>query len=208
MTAHRPLFQGDVFRDVPFTKARSAGNPDRDPNVVIERRMVALLGYPCDIYNDGRLVKVQTVAPVVDATKMGIPPDWDGAFTLAPLPDLLGDGNTYAVDLRTAANIDASYLTTDRRVRALSEDGWALFRQRTILCDTRAMIELAPLRDFGSPLWAEIELWQEWNEAGQDPAAFQPWLDTHDPHFGGFTRRSALERRLSGQVRNLMRLAL
>lgn len=34
----RPLFQGDVFDDVPFVKARSALNPARDPNLVVDRR--------------------------------------------------------------------------------------------------------------------------------------------------------------------------
>lgn len=75
-----------MFDDVPFVKAKCAGNPDRDPNRVVERRMVALLGYPCDIYEQGRLVKVQSVAS-------------------------------------------------------------------------------------GAPTWAEIALWQRWNEVGQDPVA-------------------------------------
>lgn len=197
-----------MFDDVPFTKAKSAGNPDRDPNVVVERRMVALLGYLCDIYDHGRLVKVQTIAPVTNAEKAGIPPNWDGAFTLAPLPDLLSDGVTYAVDLRTATNIDASYLRPEKRLRSLAEGGWAVFRQRMVLCDTRALVPITPLQKIGAPTWAEIDLWQRWNEAGQDPAGFQPWLDVHDPHLGGFTRRVALERNLADQVRTLMDLAI
>jgi len=207
-SAHRPLFQGDAFEDVPFVKAKSAGNPARDPNVVIERRKVVLLGFPCDIYDNGRLVKVQKVASVVDAVKAGIPPNWDGAFTLAPLPDLLGDGVTYAVDLRTAANIDASYLSPEKRIRSLSEEGWAIFRQRMVLCDTRALIPVAPLRTVGSSTWDEIALWQRWNEAEQDPAAFHHWLDQNDPNLGGFSRRAALERNMVEQVRSLMDLTV
>lgn len=65
----RPVFQGDVFKDVPFVKARSAGDPNRDPNTVVERRLIAVVGYTCDIYEKGRLVKVQTVAPVVSQTE-------------------------------------------------------------------------------------------------------------------------------------------
>lgn len=201
---HRPHFQGDIFDDVPFIKAKSAGNAEKDPNLNVDRRMVALLGYPCDIYDHGRLVKVQSVAPVVSAEKAGIPQNWDGAFTLAPLPDLLGDGVRYAVDLRVASNIDVSYLRVERRVRSLTENGWAIFRQRMVLCATRALIPLPPLHTIGAPTWAEMTLWQEWNEAGLNPDEFQPWLDVHDHHLGGFTRRTALERIMVDQVREIM----
>ena len=90
------------------------------------------------------------MAAVVDAEKAGIPINWDGAFTLAPLPDLLGGGAAYAVDLRTASNVDASYLAPERRIQSLTEDGWAIFRQRMILCDTRALIPLPALKTVGA----------------------------------------------------------
>ena len=54
----------------------------------------------------------------------------------------------------------------------------------------------------------EIALWQRWNEAEQDPATFQSWLDDNDPNFGGFTRRVALERNMFDQVRSIMDLAV
>jgi len=197
----RPVFQGDVFGDVPLVKAKSAGNPEKPPNLVVERRMVAVTGYPCDIYAEGRLVRVQTVAPVVPADRLGIPIDWDGAFTFAPLPDLLGDGAWNAVDLRVAANIDASYLRPGHRLRSLSETGWAAFRQRMALCDTRALISLTALQAIGASAWAEVELWQRWNEAGRDPTGFPAWLDTREAALGGFVRRQVLERGMIEQVR-------
>lgn len=199
--ATRPVFQGDVFDDVPVVKAKSSGNVDRDPNIVIERRMVATLGFPCDIYAAGRLVKVQTVAAVTEAAKAGIPDDWDGAFTFAPLPDLLGDGRMFAVDLRTAANIDASYLRPDRRVRCLSELGWAVFRQRMALCDTRALISFDALMKIGASTWAGLVLWERWCETGRDAAAFQQWLDEREATLGGFVRRRMLERGQHDQIR-------
>lgn len=200
-STHRPHFQGDVFDDVPFVKAKSAGNLSKDPNLVVERRKVALLGYPCDIYDHGRLVKVQTVAPVTSAERAGIPPDWDGAFTFAPLPDLLGDGVPYAVDLRAAANIDVSYLRTDKRIRSLTELGWSVFRQRMALCDTRAVVSLPALTAIGASTWAELELWQRWNEAGRDTTDFQDWLDGRETMLGGFRRRVILERGMVDQLR-------
>ena len=90
------MFQGDVFSDVPFLKGRSAGDTAEDPNLVIERRTVAVLGYRCDVYHGGRRVEVQAIAPVVDARKAGIPPNWDGAYSYFPLPDLIGEGTLYA----------------------------------------------------------------------------------------------------------------
>ncbi|MHB8452447.1 MAG: hypothetical protein ACYDAQ_18640 [Mycobacteriales bacterium] len=120
----RPVMQGDVFDGARFVKAKRASKWADPPNVTAERRLVAVLGYPCDIYAGGRLARVQMVAPVIDAAKAGIPENWDGAFTAAPLPDLLGDGRMFAVDLRAAANIDAFYLDTGNRQRCLSELGW------------------------------------------------------------------------------------
>lgn len=201
LAEYRPLFQGDVFDDVPLVKAKSSGDPTRDPTIVVERRKVALLGYPCDLYTGGRLVKVQTVAPVTMAEKVGIPPDWDGAFTFAPLPDLLGDGVPYAVDLRTAANIDSSYLLPGRRLRSLSEIGWAVFRQRMALCDTRAVVSLTALAAIGASTWAELEMWQRWNEAGRKTTDFHEWLDGREPALSGFVRRNILERGMVDQLR-------
>ncbi len=197
----RPLFQGDVFDDVPFVKAKSAGNLEKNPNLVVERRRVALLGYPCDIYFGGRLVKVQTVAPVTQAERAGIPANWDGAFTFAPLPDLLGDRAMYAVDLRVAANIDVSYLRAAKRLRSLSEFGWAILRQRMALCDTRALVSTSALTKIGASTWAELELWQRWNEVRHTPEEFQVWFDQPDATLGGFVRRTLVERGMVDQVR-------
>ena len=197
-----------MFEDVPFVKAKSSGNIDRDPSVVIERRMVALLGYPCDIYANGRPVRSQTVALVTSAAKAGIPANWDGAFSLAPLPNLLGDGEMYAIDLRTAANIDVMYLPTHKRLRSFSEYGWSVFKQRLILTDTRAIVSDISLQRIGGAAWDEMVLWQEWNETGADPEQFQAWLDTPDVHLSGLTRRKILERGGTEQVRGLMRMSL
>jgi hypothetical protein len=189
----RPTFQGDVFQDIPFVKAKASGNPNKDPNVTVDRRLVAILGYPCDMYQNGKLVKVQMVAPVTEATKAGVPADWAGAIGYSPLPDLLGDGVMYGVDLRAAANIDASYLTRDRRVRSLSRLGWTVFRQRIVLCATRSLVSLDDFDAIGNSLWNELELWTRWCELGGTEAEFQPWLDEGVAALGGFTRRNRLE---------------
>lgn len=197
----RPVMQGDVFADVPFAKAKRGSKITDDPHVSFDRRLVAVLGYPCDIYVDGRLAKVQTIAPVVDAQRAGIPDNWDGAFTVAPLPDLLGDGRMYAVDLRVTANIDAFYLDVTNRQRCLSELGWAAFRQRLGLTSTRLLNHLSDLIAVGTEVWQEMTLWQRWTEAGRDRNQFQAWLDGREANLGGFSRRAALGRGMHDVVR-------
>lgn len=202
---HRPLFQGDIYDDVPFVKATFGGSVERDPGVSVERRAVAVLGYPCDLYTQGRPTKVQIVAPVVDATRVGVPADWAGAFTYVPLPDLHGDGIMQAIALQAASNIDVRYLRRDRRIASLSEHGWAIMRSRLALRDTRALIRIDELQAGGAPLWQELELWTRWNAAARDESAFQSWLDEPDPALGGFTRRAGVERNMYGLVAESLR---
>lgn len=205
---YRPLFQGDIYDDVPFVKATFGGSVERDPGVGVERRAVAVLGYPCDLFVDGRPVKVQCVAPVVDATRVGIPENWAGAYTYVPLPDLHGDGVMRAIGLQAASNIDARYLRRDRRIASLSEQGWAIMRMRLALKDARAVLRIDELQSSGAPLWQEMGLWTQWNAAGRDEPQFQQWLDVPDPALGGFTRRAGLERNMFGIVGESLRQAL
>lgn len=199
---HRPVTQGDVFADVPFTKARRASKITDNPNATYERRLVTVMGYTCDLYNEqtGALGKVQVVAPVLEATAAGIPDSWAGAFNFVPLPDLLGDGKMYAADLRVTSNVDAFYLGTTNRVRCLSEIGWAAFRQRIGLSSTRTIHHLDDLRSAGEDVWREIRLWERWNRSGRDPVAFQRWLDEPQGKLGGFTRRHLLYRGMLGEI--------
>jgi hypothetical protein len=199
---HRPVTQGDVFADVPFAKNRRASKLTDNPNTTHERRLVAIMGYTCDLYSlqTGELGKVQVVAPVIEATAAGIPDDWAGAFNFAPLPDLLGDGKMYAVDLRAASNIDSFYLVPAKRVRCLSELGWAAFRQRLGLSSTRLINHLDDLRSVAEDVWREVELWERWNRSGRKPAAFQAWLTEPQAKLGGFTRRTVLYRGALSEV--------
>lgn len=198
---HRPVMQGDVFDRVPFVKGARGNTLVDPPNMSAKLGLVAVLGYPCDMYSQGRLTKVQLVAPVRLADKLGIPENWDGAFTFAPLPDLLGDGQMYAADLRTAANIDAFYLDPAARVRSCSELGWAAFRQRIGLAGVRLLNHLDDLVSVGREVWDEMELWQRWNDTGARPADFQIWLDAPESNLGGFARRAALARGMTDVVR-------
>jgi hypothetical protein len=121
----------------------------------------------------------------MEVSRAGIPANWDGAYEYFPLPDLLGNGDLYAANLRACANVDASYLVSAKRVRSLSEFGWAHFRMRRALCDTRAYLDVDDLQRIGAATWHETALWQRWNESGLPSDGFQPWLDGRAPSAGG-----------------------
>jgi hypothetical protein len=201
--AGRPVFQGDIFREVPFVKVQAGDTPAADPRTRVERRYVATILHPCDMYAEasGALAKVQAVALVRTAQGTRIPDDWGGAFSVCPLPNLLGDDAMWLADFRATSNVDRSFLREDNRERSLTEFGWAVFRQRLAAASTRLMISLDDLQGVGATTWRETLLWQQWNSAGRETTEFHPWYDTADPNLGGLTRRTAVERGMYDQVR-------
>jgi hypothetical protein len=198
----RPIFQGDIFRDVPFVKAKGGASRAVDPDTDIERRHVATFLHPCEMYTDGGRVlnRVQVVALVKKAQGITIPEDWGGAFSVCPLPDLAGDGSMWIADMTRLANIDRSFLTSENRERSLSELGWSVFRQRLALACTRVMISLTGLERIGKVTWQEALLATVWGETGRDAPRFHDWLDEPDPDLGGLIRRNALERGMYEEV--------
>jgi hypothetical protein len=205
----RPVFQGDVFEDVPFVKAM-AGNRSADPpRVRIERRYVAALLHPCDMYGTpGRsLNRVQVVA-IVKKADMTVPENWGGAWSVCPLPDLFGDGEMWVIDLNRLANIDRTYLTKENRVRCLSETGWAVFRQRLANAGTRGVPRLEDLIAVGETTWQETQLETEWLSAGRTASSFEEWLEEPDPNLAGLGRLKALERGMVEGVKSSLQAAL
>src|SRR5207248_5329941 len=122
-------------------------DPAADPRTRVERRHVATVLHPCDMYAEatGVLARVQAVALVRAAEGIRIPDDWGGAFSVCPLPNLAGDGSMWLADFRATSNVDRSFLSEENRERSLTEFGWALFRQRLAGASTRLMISLDDL---------------------------------------------------------------
>jgi hypothetical protein len=206
----RPAFQGDIYTDVPFTKAKGGASPAADPTLSSERRTVATLSHPCDMYSDDgyRLRKPQAVVLVRKETGDGVPDDWDGCYHLCPLPDLHGDGDLWVADFTLVANIDRTYLTADRRLRCLSELGWTVFRQRAALESSRAEVPLEDLRGIGAATWAESLMEMDWLASGRDQASLQQWLNAPDEeHCSGFDQRRDVLQVAGGieRIRGLLR---
>jgi len=200
------VFQGDIFDNVPYVKVMAGDRPEADPKIAVERRAVMLLGYPCDIYAQGSLAKVQTIAVLREAEKLRVPQDWRGAFTVCPLPDLYGDGQPWAVDFRTMGIADRFYLDPAKRVACLSEFGWAYLRQRLSIYHTRVAVHLDDCQAAGRATWEEIDLWEQWTDLGRHPKQFQSWLDSFNLGIG-FTHREALERGMTHLVASALMAA-
>ena len=203
----RPIFQGDIFDDVPFVKVRAGNSPDTEPNLVSERRSIALTHYPCDMYESGRgdLARVQAVCLVREAGGMHIPSDWNGAYSVCPLPDFRGDGRLWIADFRAVGNVDRSFLTLDRRAKSLTQLGWAFFRRRLVQHQARIDLPLDRLREAGRATWDEALLWQEWSAAGAPREGFHPWFGTEQD---GGPPRALVERGETEVARQRMRSAL
>jgi hypothetical protein len=189
----RPIFQGDIFEGVPHVKIQAGDRPEADPKFLVERRLVMALTYPCEMYTQGALARVQSIAVVREGEKLRVPTDWRGAFSVCPLPDPFGDGRLWTVDFRATGTVDRSYLLPEKRRACLSELGWAYLRQRLATYHTRVAIHLDDLQRTGEATWTEMELWEQWNTLGLPSDQYQPWLDAFNPGIG-FTHRQALER--------------
>jgi hypothetical protein len=198
----RAIFQGDIYRDVPFTKA-GAGNdpPESEPALsASKRRHVATVLHPCVIVDRDNVtpINAQPVVAVYDAAKNGlhIRDDWEGVpFDVCPLPDLEGDGRMWVADFHTLTTVHRSYLPAGRRVRCLSELGWAVFRQRYIRSVTRGEFALERLMEIGRAAWVESVMETYWMRSLDDEDAryaFHGWLDAPDTRGLYVDRRRAI----------------
>lgn len=194
----RALFQGDIYKDVPFTKFSAGDTTAADPKWSAKRRHVATILYPCDmvVADNVTPVKAQPIVQVYDAGKTGLAVSEDLGLVpvgVCPLPDLEGDGRMWVADFRTINVIDRSYLTPNRRVRCLSECGWTLFRQRLGTAGTRAEVSFGVLMELGTAAWVESEMEARWVESGGDSADFHFWLDEPRDDVSYDSLRRALE---------------
>lgn len=194
---HRPVWQGDVFRKVPFGKVRP--NPEgRRPLVDYEPKDVVVLGYPCEMYEGTRLVDLQVVALVQSAKAAGVPEDFfqrrtpPGAYGTCPFPDVFADRTLWVADFRVITIVSNAELTLARRTAALSEYGLAYFRQRIAVGFTRVSPLLSVLEEADREQWVELELWTLWNQQGRTDD-FQKWMGQFDPSLGA-APRDLLER--------------
>jgi hypothetical protein len=133
------------------------------------------------------MARVQSVAVVRElADNQRIPDNWDGCYAFCPLPDLNRDGSRWVVDFRAVSNVDRTFLLPSNRIAALSAYGWAIFRQRLVLCYTRALTPVAKHYMNGRSTWFELELWQQWC-ASLPSDDFHEWYNKPTLELSGFS---------------------
>ena len=177
-----PISQGDVFSSIPFPiakhpspEAEERRRPDfrriplnnaLDTNVndVMKRistklRMGLLLPHTCEYYEmqAGPENPIRVLALVRERHQEKIPEDWDGAFNLFPLPNLLGDGRYYLAQLDTVSTVEEAFVTKGNRVAALSFEGWLALHQRLAHFFTRIYAPWGQLDSGQRPYWDEVQ---------------------------------------------------
>lgn len=168
----RPVFQGDVFADVPVLQLPTTP-PDGEPAMLelpLNRQLVMVVPHPCQCYNGDNLRPHLTVAPVKlveDYDNFG--DDRRGAkdkFALPDLPALSESGGwkvgSHVADFGRLVSVPRKYLWQRKRVSCLSHKGLGLLAKRLALFQLRHPIALADAMAFTAAEWNESFLMQAW----------------------------------------------
>lgn len=188
----RPLHQGDVFVDVPFTVA----NPKRPEGSYFPERLatVQLVGHPCSIRAGHSILPVQAVVEVRLKRDI-VQPDhpfeepYESHFHLFPLPDLI-EGDDYVADFRRVGTVVTKELIP-QRVACLDKEAWVGLQRRLVYHTTRHELDFDLMLARADEWWNEVELWEEWNSRGLPEDDFDDWLSepVTSGSYSGTTRR-------------------
>lgn len=159
----RPIFQGDVFSNIFL------------PGISKAPQLAMVTSHPCSMRKGSQL------APRVTMTSIGSRSDpialkkWkDSFYSIMPLPQLLpaeDDKPFRFVDFAEVSSVESASLVESNRIACLSEHGVQLLQQRQIFFSTRVSIQLGVIYRELAPLFAEIELQQDWVEAALEHAS-------------------------------------
>jgi len=128
-----------------------------------------ILSHPCSLRTDGvRLIQRVQALPVVSSTEIPIG-GWKGNYRVMPLPELRGNDTPHVAKLTEFGMVSADDLDLDHRICALTEIGIELLQQRFFHNQSRVKVELPTLHKQAAPMFVEIELWTQWNEAYAEP---------------------------------------
>lgn len=190
----RPLMQGDVFMGVTL--------PGYEP----QPEYVQVVMHPCNMRKGAGLLRDRIiVVPVRPAPQKINKKVWNSFGKIFPLPQLDGEGSAdWAAELMEPVAASSANLMLNRRIATLSDDGIYLLQQRMIFFSTRLLATLDDLGEVNAGILTEMELQEEWCEAGlrnvpQDQLLssldayiqdFQNWMNEGDPK-----RRSRLDTR-------------
>lgn len=178
----RPLFQGDVFKDVVL------------PGFGDEPRLVQVVAHPCSMRDrEGLLCQRVSVAPVEEHQRVSGRTGWNGNLRIMPLADLVG-GKHYAAHLIDATAAPSELLHLDARIATLSDRGIYILQQRIVKHCTRVEVDIPTLAKETAPVAWEMHQQRDWVETVLDDEAdwttenlraeeieFQAWLSGGTP---------------------------
>jgi hypothetical protein len=181
----RPIFQGDVFVDVPIPEI-----PKRPPTgTVVEVKVVPsivmLVPHPCQCYHGDSLRPYLTLAPVTevrDYSTFGL--DHTGAkdkFALLDLPTGSADGaprKSHVANFGRLLSVGKDYIHPRKRVACLSHMGLGLLTKRLLQFQLRAPSELATVMAFTQKQWNEAFVMQAWVRSRGSLKGFTEWMRT------------------------------
>lgn len=208
VSAHRPIFTGDVFEKVPV---QGLGQ--------IKTKNVMILQHPCALRANGVDLHPRLMVAEVRQHREVRREDWTGHVGKMPLPEMYPD--VVSGRRNQAAFFDEPYLVSagdlivEKRVVCLSQAGVNLLLQRWVHHNSRAVVPTVSYQAVSSPAYEEADLIEEWvevrSEAGVDLNAATveavKWL--REDAGGGVMRQKLLEDPQSrSTVRRQMRTAL
>jgi hypothetical protein len=165
----RPLFTGDVFENVSFTR----------PDGTMKSKTVIVVQHPCALRSDGVNLNDGVLIAEVRQHRALLSEEWEGFDKLMPLPSLFpnvtsGKRNQAALfDSLDVVQPDA--LTT--RIACLSQLGVNLLFQRWINHNSRFVAPTFELNKVTSAVYEEADLIETWCEHA---ANAQPPTSTAD----------------------------
>lgn len=181
----RPIYQGDVFADVPLIVPPENAPPAGEATVEVTRGLAMVVPHPCQCYHGDRLRPYLTLAPVWTVPNYGdFRPDRTGAkdkFALPDLPHRTSDGwesATCVADFGRLFSAPSNWLQLSSRVACLSHKGLGLLAKRVLGFQLRYTPDLTTAMAFTASEWTEATLMQAWVRKNGKLAGYSKWLRT------------------------------
>jgi hypothetical protein len=204
---NRPVFTGDVFRDVAIPGVQDKG-------------MGLVVAHPCSFrIGDGQLAERILSARVEPIAKQGSRAWARMFFDRMPLTELEGEGSYFAAHLDKVGRSAAIDLLASERLACLSAFGVNMLQQRLTFYLTRAEIPTPTFNEAFGHTFEEADLLEEWTDtlidAGQTKeeaaAKFEAFVREGSPSLQAQLRdpqrRSAVRRACRGKASELAKAA-
>jgi hypothetical protein len=182
----RPIYQGDIFADVPLLIPPEEAPPAGRATVEVARGLAMVVLHPCQCYNGDRLRPYLTLAPVRTVPNYGdFRTDRTGAKDKFALPDLAhrtDEGSwssvTCVADFGRLFSAPSGWLQLPNRVAYLSHKGLGLLAKRVLGFQLRYTPDLTTAMAFTASEWNEATLMQAWVRKNGSLAGYSKWLRT------------------------------